>query len=240
MHRVRVAPARAIDEAEADAANWGPLGWREAAEKATPSAAEAARTSVALVRSGTLCTLLPSGAPFGTHVQYLVDESTGSPVVRIPSDSLDNLNLTRDSRCSLYIHPSGNNACDAVAQVTLEGKAVSLTDVREGIADQFAAEAEALAPHSRSYDDTLHDGDEVFELEVECAYVRRLAAMADAGAAQPADEPPQDRAMHVVGAEEYAAAACDPLAFVAPMLVAKWNEEHLEDVVRFCTHLTGW
>ena len=41
-----------------------------------------------------------------------------------------------------------------------------------------------------------------------------------------------------MGAEEYKAALCDPLAFAAPFMVQKWNAEHLDDIVRFCNYLT--
>ena len=44
--------------------------------------------------------------------------------------------------------------------------------------------------------------------------------------------------MEVVGAEEYKAALCDPLAFAAPFMVQKWNAEPLDDIVRFCNYLT--
>lgn len=49
----------------------------------------------------------------------------------------------------------------------------------------------------------------------------------------------QEREIEVVGREDYQAAAADPLASIAPMLVRKWNMEHLEDIVRFCSFLTG-
>merc|ERR1712078_275331 len=96
----------------------------------TPTAAEDARTAVSLVRHGTFCTLASdTGTPFGTHVYYLVDEATGSPIIRVPSDSVEDLNLLKDGKCSLYIHPSGD-ASDCIARVTLMGNAVHLG--REG------------------------------------------------------------------------------------------------------------
>ena len=48
----------------------------------------------------------------------------------------------------------------------------------------------------------------------------------------------QEKQVEVVGAEEYKAALCDPLAFAAPFMVQKWNAEHLDDIVRFCNYLT--
>lgn len=211
---------------------WGPVGSNEAIKSYTPTAAEDARTAVSLVRHGTFCTLASdTGTPFGTHIHYLVDESTGSPIIRVPSDSVDNLNLLKDGKCSLYIHPSGE-ATDTVARVTLMGNAVHLgtgSDTQvAGVKSDFAAVAESLPASARSYEDLVHDDDEVFRLDVDKAYVRRLACVIT-----------QEKQMEVVDSESYAQAQADPLAFIAPFMVDKWNKEHLEDIVRFCYYLTG-
>eukprot|EP00205_Picochlorum_sp_RCC944_P004180 CAMPEP_0182610594 /NCGR_PEP_ID=MMETSP1330-20130603/9011_1 /TAXON_ID=464278 /ORGANISM="Picochlorum sp., Strain RCC944" /LENGTH=369 /DNA_ID=CAMNT_0024829813 /DNA_START=260 /DNA_END=1366 /DNA_ORIENTATION=- len=211
---------------------WGPVGSNEAIKSYTPTAAEDARTAVSLVRHGTFCTLASdTGTPFGTHIHYLVDETTGSPIIRVPSDSVDHLNLLKDGKCSLYIHPSGE-ATDAIARVTLMGNAVYLGNGSEEkvaeVKSDFASVAESLPAIERSYEDLVHDTDEVFRLDVDKAYVRRLACVVT-----------QEKEVEEVDSESYAAAAADPLAFVAPYMVKKWNAEQLEDVVRFTEILTS-
>ena len=193
---------------------WGPVGSNEAIKSYTPSAAEDARTAVSLVRHGTFCTIASdTGTPFGTHIHYLVDETTGSPVIRVPADSVDSLNLLKDGKCSLYIHPSGE-ATDVVARVTLMGKAVHLGKGEEEktseIRSDFAQMADTLPASERSFEDLVHDNDEVFRLDVEKAYVRRLACVIT-----------QEKQIEVVDAKEYAEAQTDPLAFCAPFMVEK-------------------
>ena len=208
------------------------MGSNEAIKSCTPTAAEDARTAVSLVRHGTFCTLATdTGTPFGTHVYYLVDEESGSPIIRVPSDSVEDLNLIKDGKCSLYIHPSGE-ATDCIARVTLMGRAVHLgrgeDEETSGVRDGFAQIASSLPPGERSFEDLVHDHDEVFRLEVDKANVRRLACVIT-----------QQKEVEVVDEESFRQAETDPLAFVSPFMVKKWNAEHLEDIVRFTTYLTG-
>lgn len=161
--------------------DWGPVGSEQALVSHTPSAAEAARTAVSLVRHGTLCTLSANdGTPFGTHVQYIVDESEGNPIIHVHADSVDSLNLLKDGRCSLYIHPLGD-ASDSVARVTLAGRAVLVdskdSNIAQSIRSNFATRAESIPASSRSHDDLVQEEDEVFKLEMEKAYVRRLTSV---------------------------------------------------------------
>lgn len=225
-------PIVASSSSEPVAQGWGPVGSNEAIKSCTPTAAEDARTAVSLVRHGTFCTLATdTGTPFGTHVYYLVDEESGSPIIRVPSDSVEDLNLIKDGKCSLYIHPSGE-ATDCIARVTLMGRAVHLgrgeDEETSGVRDGFAQIASSLPPEERSFEDLVHDHDEVFRLEVDKAYVRRLACVIT-----------QQKEVEVVDEESFRQAETDPLAFVSPFMVKKWNAEHLEDIVRFTTYLTG-
>jgi putative heme iron utilization protein len=227
-----VASSSSDEKEDPRGAEWGPIGSNEAIKSYTPSAAEDARTAVSLVRHGTFCTLSSdTGTPFGTHVHYLVDETTGSPIIRVPADSVEDLNLLKDGKCSLYIHPSGD-ATDAVARVTLMGKAVHVGRGAEShvaeVREDFATLSDNLPASARSFEDLVHDHDEVFRLDVDKVYVRRLACVIT-----------QEKQMEVVDSADYESASSDPLAFIAPFMVEKWNKEHLEDIVRFCYYLTG-
>lgn len=92
-----------------------------------PSAAETARTVLAIVNEGALSTIGSDGAPLGTSVSYVLDKE-GQPLLQITSGTVEADNLTRDSRCSLLVQPTTYPA-RALASVTLIGTA---TPVSEG------------------------------------------------------------------------------------------------------------
>src|SRR5438067_547778 len=87
----------------------------------TPSHAERARTLVARISTGTLCTLTqePNGYPYGSFVTVAFDD--GNPVFLISRLAEHTKNLERDPRCSLLVTEGG--AADPLAngRVTLLG-----------------------------------------------------------------------------------------------------------------------
>ena len=87
----------------------------------TPTHAERARTLVARISTGTLCTLAlePEGYPYGSFVTVAFDG--GNPVFLISGLAEHTKNLERDSRASLMVAESG--AADPLAngRVTMLG-----------------------------------------------------------------------------------------------------------------------
>jgi putative heme iron utilization protein len=87
----------------------------------TPTHAERARTLVAQISTGTLCTLAtePEGYPYGSFVTVAFDE--GDPVFLISGLAEHTKNLERDSRASLLVAEGG--AADPLAngRVTMLG-----------------------------------------------------------------------------------------------------------------------
>src|ERR1700692_3959480 len=74
----------------------------------TPTHAERARTLVARISTGTLCTLAlePEGYPYGSFVTVAFD--AGDPVFLISGLAEHTKNLERDPRASLLVAESGS------------------------------------------------------------------------------------------------------------------------------------
>src|SRR3954466_8909935 len=87
----------------------------------TPTHAERARTLVAQISTGTLCTLAlePDGYPYGSFVTVAFDE--GNPVFLISGLAEHTKNLERDPRASLLVAESGADDPLANGRVTLLG-----------------------------------------------------------------------------------------------------------------------
>ena len=107
----------------------------------TPTHAERARTLVAQISTGTLCTLAlePEGYPYGSFVTVAFDD--GNPVFLISGLAEHTKNLERDPRASLLVAESG--AADPLAngRVTMLGPCTRV----EG--DGGSARAAFLAAH---------------------------------------------------------------------------------------------
>ena len=75
----------------------------------TPTHAERARTLVAQISIGTLCTLAiePEGYPYGSFVTVAIDGSDGNPVFLISALAEHTKNLERDARASLLVAEGG-------------------------------------------------------------------------------------------------------------------------------------
>ena len=87
----------------------------------TPSHAERARTLVASISTGTLCTLAtePAGYPYGSFVTVAFEQ--GDPIFLISALAEHTKNLEQDPRASLLVAESG--AADPLAngRVTMVG-----------------------------------------------------------------------------------------------------------------------
>lgn len=107
----------------------------------TPTHAERARTLVARIPTGTLCTLAldPEGYPYGSFVTVALDE--GSPTFLISKMAEHTKNLERDPRASLMVAESGGGDPLANGRVTLLGPCVPVEE------DGGRARAAFLAVH---------------------------------------------------------------------------------------------
>src|SRR5512132_1119083 len=85
----------------------------------TPTHAERARTLVARISTGTLCTLAlePEGYPYGSFVTVAFDN--GDPVFLISGLAEHTKNLERDPRASLLVAEGGSADPLATARVTI-------------------------------------------------------------------------------------------------------------------------
>src|SRR5499426_4907618 len=87
----------------------------------TPTHAERARTLVAQISTGTLCTLAlePQGYPYGSFVTVAFDK--GDPIFLISGLAEHTKNLQRDPRASLLVAEGGSADPLANGRVTLLG-----------------------------------------------------------------------------------------------------------------------
>ena len=87
----------------------------------TPTHAERARTLVAQIKTGTLCTLAAEaeGYPYGSFVTVAFDD--GNPVFLVSTMAEHTRNLQRDPRASLLVAEGGSEDSLANGRVTLLG-----------------------------------------------------------------------------------------------------------------------
>src|SRR5712691_2665504 len=115
----------------------------------TPSHAERARTLVAQISTGTLCTLAldPDGYPYGSFVTVAFDD--GDPVFLISGLAEHTKNLERDHRASLLVAESGSDDPLANGRVTMLGPCTRV----EGDGGSARAAFFAAHPNSAYYAD---------------------------------------------------------------------------------------
>lgn len=188
-------------------------------EPPEPSFAERARTIVHLGRTGALATHSrhASGYPFGSVAPYGVDAS-GRPTLLVSSLAMHTQNLIADSRASLLVQQAGfEDDPLAGGRVTLLGDVARVPDdeVEEVRADYLAR----------------HEGARAWAGFADFAFyrmeVRELYFVAGFGA------------MGWVGAAAYAAAGPDPLADVAPGILAHMNADHADALRLYCEVYAG-
>jgi len=116
---------------------------------ATPTHAERARTLVARISTGTLCTLAlePQGYPYGSFVTIAFDE--GNPVFLISGLAEHTKNLERDSRASLLVAEDGADDPLANGRVTVLGPCTRV----EGEGGRARAAFLAAHPNAAYYAD---------------------------------------------------------------------------------------
>ena len=177
----------------------------------TPTHAERARTLVARVSTGTLCTLAqePAGYPYGSFVTVAFD--AGNPVFLVSSLAEHTKNLERDSRASLMVAESGSPDPLANGRVTLLGPC---TRVEE---DGGSARAAFLAVHPNAsyYADFRDFG--FWMLRVES--IRYIGGYGR---------------MSWVGKEDWHAAGPDPLGPSAAGIITHMNDDHADAMVLYC------
>ena len=110
----------------------------------TPTHAERARTLVAQISTGTLCTLAlePEGYPYGSFVTVAFDN--GNPIFLISGLAEHTKNLERDPRASLLVSEGGSADPLANGRVTILGPCTRV----EG--DRGSARAAFFAAHPNS------------------------------------------------------------------------------------------
>ncbi len=183
---------------------------------AEPSLAERARTLAAIGRIGSLSTHSRkfAGFPFGSMMPFAVDDE-GRPIFFISTMAMHTQNLHQDARASLLITQPG--AVDdplGAARLTLigEAKTAPAGEVRELYLSRYEN-----ARYWQDYTDF--------------AYYRSGSGgvyfIGGFGV------------MGWIPAEEYAAAAPDPLAPVAQEIIGHMNADHADALRRIAGHDTG-
>ena len=177
----------------------------------TPTHAERARTLVAQISTGTLCTIAldPEGYPYGSFVTVAFDD--GNPIFLISGLAEHTKNLERDPRSSLLVAEGGSADPLANGRVTMLGSCARVEE------DGGSARAAFLAAHPNSayYADF---GDFAFwKLHVE--HVRYIGGYGR---------------MSWISKADWQAADPDPLGPSAAGTIAHMNADHADALVLYC------
>ncbi len=181
----------------------------------TPTHAERARTLVARIATGTLCTIAvePAGYPYGSFVTVAFDG--GDPVFLISALAEHTRNLERDSRASLLVAEGGSDDPLANGRVTMLGECRLIA--ADGGALQHAREAFlAVHPNARYYSDFRDFA--FWKLHVNA--VRYIGGYGR---------------MSWVPTADWQAAEPDPLGASAAAIIAHMNADHADALVLYCT-----
>jgi putative heme iron utilization protein len=177
----------------------------------TPTHAERARTLVAQVSTGTLCTLAhePDGYPYGSFVTVAFDN--GDPVFLISGLAEHTRNLERDPRASLLVAEGG--AADPLAngRVTMLGPCTRV----DGDGGRARAAFFAVHPNSAYYADFRDFA--FWKLRVD--HVRYIGGYGR---------------MSWISQAEWRAAESDPLSAAAAGMIAHMNADHADAMVLYC------
>jgi len=177
----------------------------------TPTHAERARTLVARISTGTLCTLAlePEGYPYGSFVTVAFDD--GNPVFLISGLAEHTKNLERDSRASLLVAEGGSADPLANGRVTMLGPCTRVE------ADGGSARAAFFAAHPNStyYADFRDFG--FWKLQVD--HVRYIGGYGR---------------MSWISKADWQAAEPDPLGPSAAGVIAHMNADHADAMVLYC------
>lgn len=177
----------------------------------TPTHAERARTLVAQIKTGTLCTLAaePEGYPYGSFVTVAFEG--GNPVFLVSTMAEHTRNLLRDPRASLLVAEGGSEDPLANGRVTLLGPCTQVEGDTGRARDAFLG----THPNAAYYVDY---GDFAFwQLTVES--IRYIGGYGR---------------MSWVDAADWHAAEPDPLAGDADGIIAHMNVDHADALVLYC------
>jgi putative heme iron utilization protein len=177
----------------------------------TPTHAERARTLVAQISTGTLCTLAlePEGYPYGSFVTVAFEK--GNPIFLISALAEHTKNLEQDPRASLLVAESGSADPLANGRVTMLGPCTRV----EG--DGGSARAAFLAAHPNSTYYANFPDFGFWKLHVES--VRYIGGYGR---------------MSWIGKAEWQAAEPDPLGPSAAGIIAHMNADHADAMVLYC------
>jgi heme oxygenase (biliverdin-IX-beta and delta-forming) len=181
-------------------------------EVPTPTHAERARTLVAGISTGTLCTIAlePAGYPYGSFVTVAVDG--GNPVFLISGLAEHTKNLERDPRASLLVAEGGADDPLANGRVTLLGPCR-----RVAPADGGGARAAFLAAHpNAAYYADFRD------FAFWTLHVQSIRYIGGYGR------------MSWIDQAAWYAAEPDPLWSSAPGILAHMNADHADAMVLCC------
>ena len=177
----------------------------------TPTHAERARTLVAQISTGTLCTITnePAGYPYGSFVTVAFDN--GNPVFLISALAEHTKNLERDSRASLLVAEGG--AADPLAngRVTLVGPCTRV----EGNGDSARTAFLTAHPNAAYYADFRDFG--FWKLHV--SSIRYIGGYGRMSWIEKAD---------------WRSAEPDPLGPLAAGIISHVNADHADAVVLYC------
>ncbi|MFI6865634.1 HugZ family protein [Nocardia sp. NPDC050406] len=187
------------------------------ANAARPSAAEEARTVAAATNTGTLASLTADGAPWASFVTYGLLE--GQPVLCVSRMAEHGRNLLADPRASIaVVAPDAPADPLAGARVTLAG----VVEAPTGAEAEAAREAHLAAVPAAKYYIDYSD----FTLWV--LRVRRVRWVGGYGR------------MDSASAQEYAAAAPDPVIPNARRAVAHLNDDHADALLAMTRVFGGY
>jgi heme iron utilization protein len=179
----------------------------------TPTHGERARTLVAAIHTATLCTIAkePAGYPYGSFVTFAMDGA--APVFFISGLAEHTKNLRLDGRASLLIAEGGEDDPLANGRVTVLGRCRRL----EAGAERDAAKAAYLQTHPNAayYIDYTDFG--FWRLDVES--VRYIGGYGR---------------MSWVSTDEWRHGQPDPIAPLAPGIIAHMNADHADAMVSYC------
>src|SRR5687767_3127397 len=177
----------------------------------TPTHAERARTLVAQISTGTLCTLAlePEGYPYGSFVTVAFDN--GNPIFLISGLAEHTKNLEQDPRASLLVAEGGSADPLANGRVTMLGPCTRL----EGNGGSARAAFLAAHPQSAYYADFR-------DFAFWRLHVNAIRYIGGYGR------------MSWIGAEEWQGAEPDPLGAAAAGIIAHMNADHAEAMVLYC------
>lgn len=176
-----------------------------------PSHAERIRTLVSLASVATLSTLSRkhSGFPFGSLMPFALDPA-GRPIFLISNMAMHTQNLNTDPRCSLFIGQAGADGDPlGAARATLIGHAEPVQDH-----DLSSVRETYLARHENSRYWVDFADFSFFRLQpIDLYYVGGFGVMG------------------WVQATDYEHAVPDPLAAVAPDILAHMNADHVDSMI---------